>query len=219
MANRTSSYRVLASRLEDTDKGWVWASLGKQFQSRTSIRITRKVRTRKWSVYCEYREIDANLVKLYDGNENSECMYFANHRDAIASKRKDVDLGKLGNVAVVSSWYRKALGDFETSKRSGRLEELLFDDPYWSWWRDLRAACQHPEPGVRVATKVAILGTWLGVSGLLLGVAEPVGSWLRTHGIPHPVVIMPSLCIVSLILCLLAARGVRQPKRNQDHHP
>jgi hypothetical protein len=215
MASPKGSYKVYASRLEDTDKGWVWASLGKKFQSRTTIRIVRRDQHRTWSVYCEYREIDANFVKMYDANENAECMYFASHAAASAAKRKDVDLGKLGSVAVVSSWYRHALGDFDTFRRSNCPEELLFDDPYWAWWRDLRAACQHPEPGVRVSTKVAILGTWLGVSGLLLAAADPLSSWLGKHGVPYPALVMPAICLVFGVLGLFAARGVRRPKRAQ----
>jgi hypothetical protein len=210
MTNLTSSYKVYASLYEDTDKGWVWAPLGKDFQSRTTIRITRKSAGRSWAVYCEYREIDANLVKMYDAAENTERIYFNSKSTAQTAKRKDIDLGNLGNVAVISDWYRRALGGFDTFKRSGALQSLSFDQPHWAWWRDLRAACQHPEPGVRVATRVAILGTWLGVTGLLFAVSDPLGSWLAAHCVPRPTLVVPSLSLLFALVCAFAAKGIRR---------
>lgn len=210
MANLTSSYKVYASLHEDTDKGWVWARLGKDFQSRTTIRITRRSAGRSWSVYCEYREIDANLVKIYDAAENAERMYFTSKLTAQMAKRKDIDLSCLVNVAVISEWYRNALGGFDTFKRSRALQTLSFDQPYWTWWRDLRAACQHPEPGVRVATGVAILGTWLGVTGLLFAVSDPLSSWLTAHCVPRSALVVPSLSVLFALVCAFAWRGIHR---------
>ncbi len=208
MTNLTSSYKVYASLHEDTDKGWVWAGLGKDFQSRTTIRITRRSAGRSCSVYCEYREIDANLVKIYDAAENAERMYFTSKLTAQMAKRKDIDLSCLVNVAVISEWYRNALGGFDTFKRSGALQTLSFDQPYWAWWRDLRAACQHPEPGVRVATKVSILATWLGVTGLLFAVSDPLRSWFAAHCLPGPTLVASSLSILFALFCAFAWRGI-----------
>ncbi|MFZ3342477.1 MAG: hypothetical protein WA609_16010 [Terriglobales bacterium] len=195
---------------EDTDKGWVWARLGKDFQSRTTIRISRKSAGRSWSVYCEYREIDTNLVKMYDAAENTKPMYFSSKSTAKTAKRKDINLSGLGDVAVISDWYRHALGGFDTFARSETLQTLCFDQPYWAWWRDLRAACQHPEPGVRVATRVSILGAWLGVTGLLFAVGDPLRSWLAAHCLPSPSLLMPSLSLLFALICGFAWKGIHR---------
>jgi len=162
-------YKVFAALHDDTDKGWTWISLGDRFESRTTIRIKREFNGKRRAVYCEYREIDDNFVLRYDRSEGTKCMYFPNHAAAKQAKRNDVQINQLGNIAVISQWYRKALGmgGSETAARGGSDPKLCFDEPWFRWWRDLRAACQHPEPGIRVATKIAILGTWLGVTALL----------------------------------------------------
>jgi hypothetical protein len=210
------SFKTFAAPHEDTDKGWVWVSLGKTLASRTSIRITREFDGRRRSVYCEYREIDANFVKTYDGNENTVCMYFAGRVAANQARRKDIDLTKLGDIAVISEWCRNALGGFETTRRGGGCQKLYFDEPWPQWWRDLRAACQHPEPGVRVASKIAILGTWLGVTALLLAAldADPLKVWLVGHCVAYPTLAASCLSAIFGALCIGAGWGVVHAPRD-----
>jgi hypothetical protein len=167
----TESYRVFSALHEETDKGWVWTLLeeAEGFASRTTIKISLGRR----SVYCEYRSIDENFVRLYDGRDNTRCIYFktkdqAKHGDPVG------DLASLRDAIIISDWYRKKLGGFGTTNgESGQRQALEISKPRWPFWADLRAACQHPEPGVRVATRVAILGVWLGVTGLLVALPEP----------------------------------------------
>lgn len=206
-----NGYRVFAALHEDTDKGWAWVSLGKRFESRTTIRITREFGGRKRTVYCEYREIDANFVKTYDSREDTACMYFADHVAAKRAKPEDVQLAQLGDIAVISKWYRRALGDFETTKRGGGHQKLSFDEPCARWWRDLRAACQHPEPGMRVATKIAVLGAWLGVTALLPAIveADPLKGWLVEHCVRYPTLAALVFCSIFAVFCIIAGRGVR----------
>ncbi|MGA2157536.1 MAG: hypothetical protein ABSH37_24270, partial [Bryobacteraceae bacterium] len=152
----------------------------------------------------------------YDSSDYTTSMYFGveerNHvrqkelaRDA-ARRRDPVDLDKVRDVIVISDWYRKALGGFET----GGPQHLTICKPWCSQWADLRAACQHPEPGVRVATRVAILGTWLGVAAFLSALAEvaPVKCWLE-HSIRYPALYALVLAALFGVWCLIAGRGVK----------
>lgn len=213
-AQNSSGYRIFASLHEDTDKGWVWVSPGKSFESRTTVLITREFNGQKWSVYCEYREIDVNFIMKYDRKEGTQCMYFLNHGKAKEASRSDVKLEGLEDVVVINQWYRKALGNVKTTKHDENPEQLSFKVPYPLWWGDLRAACQHPEPGVRVATRIAILGTWLGVTALLLAAVEanPISGCLMRYCL-QPTLAASCLSAILGIVCFYAGRGIQRTKR------
>jgi hypothetical protein len=208
-------YKVFAALHEDTDKGWVWLRLEEKmgFRSRMTIRICNG----KFSVYCEHRNFDANFVRVYDSSEETTSIYFGrDEQDHIRQKsiakaeieqRKAVDMEQLWDSIIIGGWYRRALGDLKT----GGPQELKICKPRLSFWADLRAGCQHPEPGVRIATRVAILGTWLGAAAFLPALAEvePLKSWLTTT------ICYPSfwaLIVAGLfgVLCLFAGRGVKR---------
>jgi hypothetical protein len=199
-------YSVFSALHEETDKGWVWALLDKAegFTSRMTIKISYAGR----SVYCEYRSIDANFVKRYDRSENTKCMYFKTKKEAQYEPVND--LTSLREVIVISDWYRKALGDFGTSWKTGERQKLAIRKPRCASWADLRAACQHPEPGVRVATRVAILGTWLGVTALLPALVEieSVKSYLVQHCLQQPEWYALALSLVFGVFCFFAGRGI-----------
>jgi len=192
-----AGYKVFAALHDETDKGWVWASGGKQSRSRTTTLVTRMADGKKHSVYCEYREIDKNFVLKYDRADLTRCMYFPSHGEARSPMRADVDLSKLGKVIVINEWYRNKLCGFGTAARGARPQELCFDKPRFEWWGDLRAACQHPEPGVRVATRIAIVGTWFGITALLPAIveADPLKALLVQHCIRYPAAIAFALCL------------------------
>lgn len=211
----TKNYRIFAALHEDTDKGWVWLRLDEKmgFQSRMTIKICRG----EFSVYCEHRNFDANFVRAYDSSGETTSIYFGKHeQDHIKQKeiardeikqRKGVNMHDLSDAIVIGGWYRRALGDLET----GGPYELKICKPPLSLWADVRAGCQHPEPGVRIATRVAILGTWLGVAAFLPALAEvePIKSWLQDQ------ICYPSLWALILagafgVVCLFAARGVNR---------
>jgi hypothetical protein len=192
---------------------WLRLDESKGFRSRMTVRICNG----KFSVYCEHRNFDANFVRVYDSSEETTSIYFGrDERDHIRQKdiakteisqRKEVSMGQLSDAIVIGGWYRRALGDLET----GGPHELKICKPRFSLWADLRAGCQHPEPGVRIGTRVAILGTWLGVAAFLPALAEvePIKSWLRDR------ICYPSfwaLIVAGLfgILCLVAGRGVKR---------
>ena len=131
-------YRVFAALHDDTDKGWVWLRLDsnkQRFVSRATIKIVRG----KDSVYCEYRNLDANFVRKYDAEETTHSMYFGDKKAIRA--RSPVDLSQLDDVSVVSDWYRRALGDFKTQGFGGNPQELTICKPW-------RSNSRLPMPGL-----------------------------------------------------------------------
>jgi hypothetical protein len=209
----TGGYRVFAALHEDTDKGWVWLLLKEceGFRSRMTIKISRG----QHSVYCQHRNFDENFVRKYDSSDETTSMYFGieekDHarqkdlaRDAVRHRVKVV---LPEDVIVISGWYRRALGDLKRGSR----EQLTITKPWFSPWADLRAACQHPEPGMRIATRIAILGTWLGVTAFLAALAEvaPLKGWLE-HNISYPALWALVLAGLFGIACLFAGRGVKR---------
>jgi hypothetical protein len=205
-------YRVFAALHDETDKGWVWLSLNEAGGFRT--RMTVRIACGKRSVYCEYRGLDANFVRRYDANDETTSMYFGTTvQDHAAQKdlaqtavrhREKVDLQQVSDVIVIGDWYRKALGGF----RTGGKQSLAVSVPGCSQWADLRAACQHPEPVMRIATRIAILGAWLGVAGFLPAVAEALKPWLGPFE-PYPALGAQVLAALFGIPCYLAGRGVK----------
>ncbi len=219
--------RTFAALHEDTDKGWVWLGLkpNKDFRTRMTIKISRGNRF----VYCEFRDIDSNFVRQYDANDDTTSMYFgttekdhAKQKELAKQARLKLDpvaLDKLGDIVVLSGWYRDALGGFETWSSHWKskdpdlyLQKLRVSQPWSMHWADLRAACQHPEPGVRVATRVAILGAWLGVAGLLAALIEvdPLKNWLENH-VRYPNIYALATLFLFGVVCLFAGRGVQPP--------
>jgi hypothetical protein len=200
-------YRTFSALHEDTDKGWVWLCLDENrgFSSRMTIRISRP--EVKQSIYCEYRALDDNFLRTYDASEDTTIIYFTTKHEA-SNRAIRVDLSNLGDVIVLSDWYRKGLGGFKTTARSGGVQSLKICKPWCSLWADLRAACQHPEPGVRVGTRVAILGTWLGVTALLPAIVEvePIKSHLECY-LHYPAIYALGLCVLFGFVCLFAGRG------------
>jgi|SRR5882724_2509101 len=186
--NSIQNCKIFAALHEDTDKGWVWLSLGNAFTSRMTVKILRGGK----SVYCEYRKLDDNFVNVYN---RQECT-------------KQIDAGRYSDVVVISDWYRKALGGLETNETGAT---LTVRKPLMPLWADLRAACQHPEPGARVATRIAIWGTWLGFVGLFPAVLEmePIKHWLECH-LPYPLLCtwLPAAASLAL-LSLAASRGIK----------
>lgn len=120
-------------------------------------------------------------------------------------RRDKVDYAKIADVMVISDWYRKALD----IPRNDSIDNLEVCKPWISHWADLRAACQHPEPGVRVSTRVAILGTWLGLTGFIAAVAELdlVKKWLEQFVSPPLAAVVFAAAFG--IACFVAGKGVK----------
>lgn len=179
-----NSYSLYAGLNDDTDKGWFW--------SRKDGTLTRTIvllrnRASKRSVYCEYRELDQNFVKRYNHA----------HQDFDPKYSLPTNPARWHNVLVLSGWYRDALGRL----RSQTNVDLEIVEPSLQSWAALRAACQHPDPGVRVATRLAVIGTWLGLVGLLFAILSIIHL-----SVCDGVIISAALLAVSLIICRGANR-------------
>ena len=197
-------FDVYAALHEETDKGWVWF-LDPNLTSRMTVTIVNGHKT----LYCEYREIDENFLTLY--NERSHTRKI-DPEGTWAEAHQKHDLHKLNNprkfqnILVISGWYRDALGIGEKAQSCN----LDIKRPRCSAWADLRAACQHPEPGVRVATRVGLLGTWLGVLGLSAFVdalKQPPGQLLTCSSLSTV-----GVAVAFAIMCVIAGKGVK-PRR------
>lgn len=179
-----ASYSLYAALHDETDKGWLW--------SRKEGTLTRTIvllrnRASKRSVYCEYRELDHSYVKQYnDAHQAFDPKYSLPTNPA-----------KWQNVLVLSGWYRDALGRLKSQTNV----DLEIVEPSFSSWAALRAACQHPDPGVRVSTRLAVIGTWLGLVGLLFGILSVVHLSVRDG-----VIISAALLAFALIICRGANR-------------
>jgi len=195
------NFHVYHALHDDTDKGWVWF-LNPAFTARMTLKIRNPSNGK--SVYCEYRDIDEPFLTLYNERAHTrpidpEGTYHAGEYFQIR------DSTKFEDILVISGWYRSALGIPGANTCS-----LDVRKPRSASWADLRAACQHPEPGVRVATRVAILGTWLAVVGLLAALVEVLRDPLQRYVSHFALAILAvELALVFAILCYCAGRGIK----------
>lgn len=147
------NYIVRAALAEETNDGWVWicGPSVKDLDSRTVVKIKRPKVCR--GVYTEVRKIDCNFLRQY--NDSSHTISVDCERDTI----------------VMAEWYRRALAIRDTTNRDnekGRVP-LIVKEARLLGWRSLRTACHHPDPVVRLGTRLGILGAWLGLLSVWLG--------------------------------------------------
>jgi hypothetical protein len=179
-----SAYFVYGAQHDESDKGWVWS---KKEGTLTRTIVLLKNREKKRSVYCEYSELDHSFVNQY----NDEYKKFDPQYSLPTNPERWKD------IIIIGAWYRDALGHIKQQSTI----ELDVAKPLLSSWAGLRAACQHPDPGVRVATRLAVIGTWLGVIGLLFAVLPSLHlSMCEGAGISA------ALLILALIICRGANR-------------
>lgn len=179
-----TSYSLYAALHDETDKGWVW-SRNDATLTRTIVLLKNKASKR--SVYCEYRELDHSFVNRYNDA----------HRAFDPKYSLPTNPAKWQSVLVLSGWYRDALGRL----KSQTTVDLAIVKPSLSSWAALRAACQHPDPGVRVSTRLAVIGTWLGLVGLLFAILSVVHL-----SVSDGVIISAALLVFALIICRGANR-------------
>lgn len=145
-------YIIRAALAEETNDGWVWicGPSIKELDSRTVVKIRRPDRCR--SVYTEVRTIERNFLRQYND-----------------SPRISIDCKQ--DTIVMAEWYRRAIAIRDTTNNdneTGRVP-LIVKKVRIPVWRSLRAACHHPDPVVRLGTRLGILGAWLGLLGVWLG--------------------------------------------------
>lgn len=199
-------FKVYAARSEDADKGLVWL-YDEDFTSAQTIilriRKRKKLHLLSRSVHCTYRELDHNFVVEYNERKHTRkidpCDLWLCYPK---SAYQDVDQERLKGIIVISEWCRNALG--VSKGRDGPIE-LIIKKPLISSWASLRATCQHPDPGVRVATRVAILGTWLGIVGVLFALPD---DWKNCYLAYTGHSLLWTFLVLALF-CYFAGRGVK----------
>jgi len=143
-------YIIRAALAEEANDGWVWMAK----PSRTVVRINNLATG--GSVYCQARDIrDPNFVNRYN-------------------QRPRISIVKPDETVVMGEWYRKALGIVATTHSNNvdrRVDLDLKDLNRWGWGV-LRAACHQPDVYVRLASRLGVLGAWLGVFGLMVPLAN-----------------------------------------------
>jgi hypothetical protein len=172
--NKAPQYIIRAARDEESNSGWVW--IGGPSKNNPTSRIVVKITRDGYGrgVYTEARVIDPNFVEHYNSNP----------------KRCAIDLKD--DTIVMGDWYRGALGISHATprdKKSGTVK-LRVKKVSFCGSEALFAACHNPDPNVRLATRLGILGAWLG----LLALVDPVlkvcahfveqdgrFQWLKNH--------------------------------------
>jgi hypothetical protein len=148
---------VRAALADESNDGWVWISESATngIYSRDIVKIKRPGFC---AVYAVARIIDKNFREDYDDDP----------------RKRRYQILKDEHTIVMSGWYRDALGGLKTTdcdNITGKAQLEIMRARFWIW-RSLRAACSHPDPNVRLGTRLGVLGTWLGFFGALLGVSS-----------------------------------------------
>lgn len=175
-------YIIRASLREEASTGWVWLD---GYASRSIVKITNPKTDR--SITCEVRKFDDNFLKHYN-----------------SSPRCHVSPELQQSVVVMSEWYRDALGGIGTTdadNTTGTVELKFVKQRNW-FWPQLRVACNHPDIVVRLGTRLGVLGTWLGLIGLVPIIAELAicSSSLRSW-------VVAVILILAGVLAMFACRG------------
>jgi hypothetical protein len=142
-------YETFAALYEEATDGWVWFATP-SLEPHRLVRLTHKTNRRK--IYCECRVLDSNFVKLYNERPNT----------------RKIDESNYGSILIINDWYRSALG-IPSSHEKVNLEIVQHSSPFWA---ALRSGSQHPNPTVRLGNRLGVLGTWLGLSGLIIPIAQ-----------------------------------------------
>lgn len=180
VGDSSMEYVVYAALHDESNSGWIWLSRP-QLGSRSLIRVKNLDNGRK--VLCQLREIDDNFVALYNARSRTFRLQ-SYHRE---------------KAAIISDWYRSGLG-IRNTQSSVNLEVTPACIPCW---HAIRACCQHPEPVVRLATRLGVWSLVLGSLGLALAIHFSV-PWRCVRAISEG-----ALLILSLVL-LCAIRRIRR---------
>jgi hypothetical protein len=172
------NYKIYAALAEEENEGWVWLK-DQNLTTRTPIKIHNPVSGR--SVFCVSRRIDPNFLKRYKDGPHTCEIQGADEEKAL----------------VISEWYRDALGGLDARKEV-MLHISKLKVPIW---RELRAACHHPDLIARIGTRLGVLGAWLGV----IGVTAPALEYLDPSRCMS-LYIFSVIALVAAIFGLLACR-------------
>lgn len=141
------NFRVHRALHEETNSGWVWARRG-ELVPRSIVRITNTANGRV--VCCEYREIDRFFLQIY-------CRRYPDNTMILKTDE---------NPIVISFWYRNALGIRSIEKDIDQNVDLIIQPERLKILGMIRTGSQHPDIVARLATRLGILGVWLGAAGI-----------------------------------------------------
>ena len=177
---RSVEYTIYAALAEEDNEGWIWIQ-EPYLPTRTLVKV-KNSSTGK-TIFCSARHIDDNFRKKY------------NDRDGT------INIEDASKALVISEWYRDALGGLDTSRRGSGVS-LTVTEAKLPGWRDLRAACHHPDIVARVGTRLGILGGLLGLVALLPPILElaPLEKCSK-------VAIFWATTVLSALVAWLASRG------------
>jgi hypothetical protein len=192
------SFRILAARHDEVNEGWIW------FESALPTRTVVKLKNLDTAseVYCVSRKLDDNYVKLYNAG----------------GKKYSLDPSNLGDVVLMSEWYRDALGIAGTTRDRPdarvRLGISPSTEPRWwekpqQWWWGVRATSQHPDIVARVGTRLGVIGMWLGLVSLVPVVLTAFG--FPEHGCVQVYGVFGVL-LAAAVAAFLACQGVKHPR-------
>lgn len=133
--------RVYASLAEDINNGWVWVP--ETLTQQRSVVKLKSIDSGK-EVYCEALPIGDNFKTRY--NEGARTFQISDKATSI----------------VINEWYRHKLCISKT-----QVEHFFDITPADNCWGHLMASLHHPQIIVRIATKLGILGLFLGIVGLV----------------------------------------------------
>jgi hypothetical protein len=177
-------YTIYAALTEEENEGWIWFEQP-NFKTRTLVKVYNPDTNR--SILCVSRHIDENFLRRYNGR----C-----HIITITNPSKSL---------VINEWYRDALGGFATTFHSGH-DLTLIITPLKLWgWRDVRAACQHPDIVARIGTRLGLVGTWLGVVGVAGSVLE-----FSNPGRATKLTIFLVMALLTALTAYFASRGTKR---------
>jgi hypothetical protein len=184
----TPQFIIRAAVSDESNIGSIWIGGPAHGEERSLIKIQKVEGWRGWRwVFVDARAIDENFTRRYNG----EPLDMPLHSISVDGRRADRAFVarsaryRIGwdnaagrakaDTIVMSQWYRSALGVASTpyNKKLPRLMVVECKARNWYGW--LRPSCQGPDPIVRLATRLGVLGLWLG----LLGLIEPAQTLLN----------------------------------------
>jgi hypothetical protein len=148
-------YAIFPALHEESNCGWVWLALP-NFKPRSIVIVKNRATSR--AVYCESRTLDENFRLLYNERPHT----------------RKISEGLHENPIVISDWYREAL---QIDKELGGGVDLTVEEAKALGWRCVRSTCHHPDPVVRLASRLGMFGLALSVFGATAGLVQ--GSAVR----------------------------------------
>lgn len=216
MGPRAEDYAVFVARDEESNAGWVWVR-DSQARRRGAVKITNL--EGYLSTYCELRTIDSRFRDKYYEKRRSGTVRVGgsatgNFRDFavqevdgdLSGRARRLPLPKDGPIIVIGEWYRNHLGIPDSTHRTKKKARLVIEPQAVPVWAELRVAAHHPDPMVRLATRLGVLGAWLGV----LGITDPVLKVLEPEVKPGmEAYIMLAVALAAAFIGVVSCRGAK----------